>query len=155
MRPAVLALLICVGAAVLEGKLAGRGVRARFAELRLPRYSPPLTVWFLIGGAYYIICFAILYRLLATDQVSRSHALAFILLLILMAVNAGWGFLFFRLKNLRASFLAFVPYGIVTLLLVVTLATTDRVSALLLAPYLAYLGYALWWAHGVWVLNRA
>jgi tryptophan-rich sensory protein len=154
MRPAILALLICAAAAAFEGALAGRGVRARFAELRLPRFSPSLTVWFLIGGAYYIISFVILYRLLATDQRSRLHAFAFTLLLILMAVNAGWGLLFFRLKNLRASFLAFVPYGVVALVLVVTLATTDRISALLLAPYLAYLGYALWWAHRVWVLNR-
>ena len=154
MRPVILALVICAGAAVLEGALAGRGVRARFAELRLPRFSPSLTVWVLIGGVYYIVCFAILYRLLATGQPSSSHAFAFSLLLVLMVVNAGWGFLFFRLKNLRASFLAFVPYGVVALVLVVTLATTDRISALLLAPYLAYLGYALWWAHRVWVLNR-
>jgi translocator protein len=153
MRPAIPALLICVGAAVLEGALAGRGVRARFDELRLPRFSPSLTVWFLIGGAYYIISFAILYRLLATDPRSSLHTVAIVLLLVLMAVNGAWGFVFFRLKNLRASFLAFVPYGVIALVLVVMLAITDRSSALLLAPYLAYLGYALWWSHRVWVLN--
>src|SRR5688572_6176245 len=155
MRQALLALLICAIAAGLEAALAGRGVRARFVELRLPRYSPSLSAWILIGGAYYLICFAILYRLLTADLHSGSRTVAFILLLILMVLNAAWSVLFFRLKNLRASFLAFVPYGVLTLVLVVMLATTDRVSALLLAPYLAYLGYAVWWAHRVWVLNRS
>jgi tryptophan-rich sensory protein len=153
MSPVVVALLICVVATILEAALAGRGVRARFAELRLPPYSPSLTAWFLIGGAYYVICFVILYRLLVSDPRSSSHPVAFILLLVLMALNAAWGFLFFRFKNLRASFLAFVPYGVLTLVLVVMLATTDRISALLLAPYLVYLGYALWWSYRVWVLN--
>jgi tryptophan-rich sensory protein len=135
MSPAVVAFVICGVAAGLEGALAGRGVRARFVELRLPPYSPSLPAWFLIGGAYYVICFVVLYRLLRSGPLSGSRAVAFILLLMLMALNAAWGVLFFRLKNLRASFLAFVPYGVLTLLLVGTLAITDRMSALLLAAY--------------------
>jgi tryptophan-rich sensory protein len=154
LRSAILALLVCASAAVLEGALAGRGIRARFAELQLPRFSPSLAAWVLIGGAYYIMCFAILYRLLASGLPSRSHTAAFMLLLMLMVANAAWGVLFFRSKNLRASFLAFVPYGFLALVLTLVLASIDSTSALLLAPYLAYLGYALWWAHRVWVLNR-
>lgn len=155
MRAATFALLICASAAALEGALAGRGIRARFAELQLPPFSPSLAAWVLIGGTYYIICFAILYRLLGAGLPSRSHTAAFILLLLLMVFNAAWGILFFRSKNLRASFLAFVPYGVLALVLVVVLASADATSALLWGPYLAYLGYALWWTHRVWVLNRA
>jgi tryptophan-rich sensory protein len=152
---ALVALLICAAAAALEGALAGRGIRARFGELCLPRFSPSLSVWFLIGSAYYIICFIVLYRLLTAHLASSTHRAAFILLLVFMAANAGWGWLFFRRKNLRASFLAFFPYGFLTLALVLVLTRIDSTSAVLLASYLAYLGYALWWAHRVWVLNRA
>ncbi|MGH7521197.1 MAG: hypothetical protein ACREMI_07945 [Gemmatimonadales bacterium] len=60
----------------LSWKAYWRGIRERFAELRLPRFSPSLTVWFLIGGGYYIICFAVLYRLLRSDLPSRSHKTA-------------------------------------------------------------------------------
>lgn len=154
MSPAIVALLICIGAAVLEGTLAGRGIRARFAELRQPRFSPPLAVWFAIGGGYYLICFVLLRRLLASELPSPTHMAAFALLLVLMAANAAWGFLFFRRKDLRASFLAFLPYGLVALVLELVLASIDRTSALLLVPYLGYLGYSLWWAYRLWVLNR-
>ena len=154
-KSAFFALVICAGAAALEGALAGRSIRARFGALRLPRFSPSLSVWFLIGAAYYVMCFAILYRLLSSNLPSNKHRVVFILLLIFMAANAAWGFLFFRRKDLRASFLAFFPYGFVTLVLMLMLQSIDPISALLLAPYFAYLGYAVWWAHRVWVLNRA
>lgn len=81
MSPVVVALLICVVAAILEGAMLGRGVRARFVELRLPRYSPSLTAWFVIGGAYYVICFVVLYRILTSDLRNGSHTVAFTLLL--------------------------------------------------------------------------
>jgi tryptophan-rich sensory protein len=155
MHPAIVALLICAGAAVFEGAVAGRGTRARLAELRQPRFSPPLNVWIAIAGAYYLICFGVLYRLLAADFPTAAHRAAFILVLAMMVANGAWGYVFFRLKNLRAGFLAFIPYGLLTLALALVLARIDRSAALLLLPYLAYFPYALWWGFRVWMLNRS
>lgn len=154
MHPAVLALLVCAAAAALEGALAGRGVRARFAELRQPPFSPPLSLWFAIGAAYYIICFVILWRLFASGLTSPTHRAGLVLLLALMVANAAWGFLFFRRRDLRASFFAFLPYGLLALALELVLIGGDRTSALVLLPYLAYLSYGIWWSYRVWLLNR-
>ncbi|HXV14182.1 MAG TPA: tryptophan-rich sensory protein [Candidatus Krumholzibacteria bacterium] len=154
MSPAILALIICMVSAVLEGVMAGRGVRSRFRELRLPSYSPPMKVWSVIGIAYYLICYVILYRLLGAGVSGQRHQAAFLLLMVLMVVNAGWGYLFFRRKDLRASFLVFVPYGALALVLAFLLAGIDRASALLLILYLGYLAYAAWWAYRVWRLNH-
>jgi tryptophan-rich sensory protein len=154
MHPAILALLICGGAAALEGALAGRGVRARFDELRQPRFSPSLAVWFVIGAVYYLVCFVILYRLLGSDLAGAPHRAAAMLLIILMVANAGWGLLFFRWRHLRASFLALLPYSVVVVGLWLVLWRVDRTSALVLAPYVVYVAYAVWWSHQVWVLNR-
>lgn len=154
VHPALLALILCGAAAAAEGALAGRGVRARFAELRQPPYSPSLTVWFAIGMAYYVICFVLLLRLLASRLPSTAHRAAFGLLIALMVANAAWGWLFFRRKDLRASFLAFIPYGLGAAALAILLLSIDRTSAAVLAPYLFYLGYALWWSQRLWVLNR-
>ena len=154
MHPALHAVVICGVAAALEGTLAGRGVRARFAELRQPPFSPSLTVWFAIGGVYYILCFALLYRLLGTGLPTAAHRAAFYLLLALMVTNAGWGWLFFRRKDLYGSFLAFFPYTVLALTLAVVLVGFDWASAVLVLPYLVYLGYALWWSRRLWALNR-
>jgi hypothetical protein len=64
---------------------------------------------FVIGFVYYVICFMLLFRLLASRLPTGSHVIALALLLAFMLVNAAWGWVFFRRKDLRVSFLAFVP----------------------------------------------
>jgi tryptophan-rich sensory protein len=146
-------LVICATSATLEGILAGRGVEARFAELRLPRYSPPLPVWFVIGGAFYVICFTVLYRLFSLPASGlRDGALA--LLVGMMLMNALWNCVFFRLRNLFLSFVAFLPYGLVAIALFALTLKLDRLAALSLLPYVLYLGYAGAWGYGLWRLNR-
>jgi benzodiazapine receptor len=153
MRSAFLALLVCALAATLEGWAAGGGVKTRFAQLRLPAFSPPFAVWIGIGLGYYAMCFLILWRLLTTPLASPTGRLALALLGALMLANAAWGFLFFRLRNLRLSFLAFPPYVLLTLALEVALLGVDRLAALILLPYLVYLVYATWWGYRLWRLN--
>jgi hypothetical protein len=62
-RAIVYSLAICVLGAALEGLFAGSGIKQRLANLRLPSYAVPFWGWMGIGGLYYLICFAILYRL--------------------------------------------------------------------------------------------
>ena len=155
MRLTLVSAAICAGAAALEGVAAGRDVRARFAELQLPRFSPPLAMWIAIGLGYYVVCFVVLLRLLSLDSASTQRAVALGLLIAAMLINAAWGWLFFRLKNMRASYLTYLPYGIIILALATLLLRIDPGSALVLLPYLVYLIYAAWWGRALWRLNGA
>jgi tryptophan-rich sensory protein len=147
-------LVLCIAAAVLEGVLAGTGVKQRFAELRQPPLSPPLGMWVVIGVLYYAICFAVLYRILSLGLHSALALIAFALLLALMLANAVWNYVFFRRKNLRGSLMYFYAYGALTLALTSVLVSVDRLAAALLLPYLAYLAYATWWGYRLWRLNE-
>lgn len=151
---AILALAICVLAALLEGGLAGGGVRAYFATLRLPRYSPPLWAWVVIGALYYLTCFIVLYRLFGLESRGLLWGVAMGLALLMLVINAVWNLLFFRLKSLGASVLALVPYSLVVLALVLSLASLDPVAAWALAPYTVYLVYANAWVYNLWRTNR-
>lgn len=142
--PALLALAVCIAAAALEGVLAGRGVRQRFAELRMPRFSPPLAIWIVIGIAYYVVCFAVLYRLLLLPP-SRTRAACLALILLVLLANAFWNYLFFRLRSLRLSFVAGIPYSLAALGLLALLFRLDRVAAWWFLPYAVYLAYANAW----------
>ena len=156
MRPALLAFALCAVAAALEGWAAGGDVKARFAELRMPPSSPSLPLWIGIGVGYYGICFVVLTRLLASPLVHDSRGrLALGLTCILMLVNAAWGYFFFRLGNLRVSFLVFTPYVVLALVLEASLARVDRTAAIAFLPYLSYLPYGAWWGYRVWRLNDA
>ncbi len=138
------ALLICVGGAALESLAAGKSPRAYLATLVLPRGSPSFGGWVIVGIAYYAVCAILLYRLLTQGFETFSVSAAITLLLLLMAANAFWNYLFFRRRSPRAGYLAFFPYALLALLLITALLFADRLGAWIFLPYLGYRVYALW-----------
>jgi translocator protein len=152
---ALVSLGICGLAAAAEGLAAGTNVKGVFAALRLPSYSPPLWAWYAIGALYYVACFAVLYRVLRYEGEAEARTPALGLLVGLMAVNALWNYVCFRARDLRLSFLAFLPYTAAALGLLVYLAQIDGPAAWCLLPYLVYLAYANVWGYRLWRLNRA
>ena len=150
--PLLYSLGLCAASAALEGILAGRGVQARFEELRLPRYSPPLVVWFVIGGLFYVVCFTVSYRLLRLPP-STLHDAGVALLVCMMLMNGLWNYLFFRARNLFLSLLSFLPYGLVAISLFILTIELDRIAALALLPYILYQGYAIAWGYMLWKRN--
>ncbi len=115
LSPALLAVIICAAAAVLEGALAGEGARQRLAQLRMPPYSPPFALWLVIGFLFYAMCLVILRHVPSTGLVSPSQLLALVLTVAGLLANAFWSLLFFRWRNLRASFIALLPYAALSL----------------------------------------
>jgi translocator protein len=144
----LLALVICIAAAALEGVLAGSHVRQRLAALRMPPYSPRFSLWLLIGLAYYAICFVVLRQLLAD-----GFTLSLVLLVVVLLANASWSVVFFRWRDLRASFIAFIPYAVLVVALIVSLIRSYPFGAVLFVCYWAYLLYATWWGYRLWLLN--
>jgi tryptophan-rich sensory protein len=155
LSPTVLDVIICVTVAILEGALAGTGARQRLAKLRMPPYSPPFALWLAIGFLFYAMCFVILRHVLSTGLVSSSQVFALVLTVVLLLANAFWSVLFFRWRDLRASFIAFVPYAVLVAALVILLARTDPLGAILLSFYCIYLIYATRWGYHLWRLNTA
>ena len=153
LSPTVLGVIICTAAAVLEGVLAGEGARQRLAQLRMPPYSPPFALWLVIGFLFYAMCFVILRHVLNTALVSPSEIFTLVLTVVLLLANAFWSVLFFRWRDLRASFIAFVPYAVLVAALVILLASSYPLGAILLSFYCIYLIYALRWGYLLWRLN--
>ena len=143
---------ICVAGAMLEGLFAGRRIKQRFAELRLPRFAPPLWTWILIGLGYYAMCFAVSYRLLCAPATALTYA-SLAMLGGFMFVNAFWNYFFFRTRNTYHAFLVSVHYSLMALFLFVLLLRTDPVAAGCLSPYLVYLAFGIAWGYWVWKLN--
>ncbi|MCI0388991.1 MAG: tryptophan-rich sensory protein, partial [Acidobacteria bacterium] len=144
---------ICVIAATLEGVAAGKNVKPFFAKLRWPSYSAPLWVWYVIGVLYYATCFFIIYRILEYDGDTVLKDISLTLILIMMAANALWNYIFFRAQNLFYSFVASIPYSLVVVALFACLIQFEKVAAWSIVPYLVYQIYALQWIYGLWRIN--
>ena len=137
-----------------RGALAGRGVKDYRASLRKPLFSPPLWLWFGIGALYYVACFLVIYRLIGDVPHSGLRSAALILVVMLMSINAGWNYIFFRTRNLFAASTAMFPYNLVAIALLLCLVRLDVTAALVFTSYLAYLMYANFWGYQLWQLNR-
>jgi tryptophan-rich sensory protein len=62
--------------------------------------------------------------MLRIGLVSPSQVFALVLMIVLLLANALWSVLFFRWRDLRASFISFVPYAVLVAVLVVLLTRT-------------------------------
>ena len=148
------AIALCAVSALAEGLLAGRDVKGRFAALRLPRYSPPLWAWGLIGLLYYAVCFVVLHHVLGEPVQGPRWFVTLGSVLVMMAVNAGRNYVFFRARDLRASFIVNVAYNLLAVVVFVLLASSARSIAAVFLPYLLYLTYATGWMHQLWRANQ-
>lgn len=149
----VYSLVICAVGLALEGIFAGPGIRQRLATLRLPSYAVPFWGWMIIGGLYYVTCFAVLYRLFLSPP-SPARTAAFVLIGAILFINALWNYFFFRARNLRCAYLLGLPYGVIALsLFLLLLLRAERVAAWFLLPYFLYLFYGNFWGYRIWKLN--
>jgi tryptophan-rich sensory protein len=152
-RAIIYSLAICAVGAALEGLFAGRGVKQRLANLRQPSFAIPFWGWMIIGGFYYLVCFAVLYRLFLLPPAPARTA-AFALLGTMMFINALWNYFFFRMRNLFHAYLLGVPYNAIAFsLFLLLLLRLDRVTAWCFLPYIIYLFYANIWGYRIWKLN--
>jgi tryptophan-rich sensory protein len=94
-----------------------------------------------------------MFRLLHVDRWTLIRGLSFVLTLLLLILNAGWNFFFFRRRDLKQSLLINIPYGAVALGLLVTLFRVDPLAGRLFTAYIVYLSYAIWFGYRVWQLN--
>ncbi len=152
-RAIIYSLVICALGAALEALFAGSGIKQRLANLRMPSFAVPFWGWIVIGGLYYLICFAVLYRLFLLSPAPVRTA-AFALLGVLMFVNALWNCFFFRTGNLFHAYLLGLFYNAIALsLFLLLMLQVDRTAAWCLFPYILYLFYANIWGYRVWKLN--
>jgi translocator protein len=152
-RSIIYSLAICALGAALEGLFAGGRIKQRFANLRQPSCPIPFWGWMVIGGLYYVICFAILYRLFLLPP-SHARSVAFALLGAIMFINALWNYFFFRGANLFHAYLLGLPYSAIAFsLFLLLLLRVDRTAAWSFFPYVIYLCYGNIWGYRIWKLN--
>jgi tryptophan-rich sensory protein len=156
MNPNILAALaVCIVGALLEGLCAGSGVKKYLGELRWPSFSPPLWAWYTIGVVYYVVVFICAYRVLRRPATEPFRNAALTLLVGVVVLNAVWNVLFFRAKNLKATFVFSMCYSVVVIGCWYCLSQFDHLAAFVFGFYVIYLVYANVWGYRVWRLNSS
>ena len=148
----VTALAVCLVGALLAGLCAGSGAKKYLSELKWPSFSPPLCAWYTIGVVYYVVVFVCVYRVLQRPTLPFRNA-ALTLLLMIVVLNALWNVLFFRAKNLRATFIFSLCYSVIVIGCWYCLSQFNHLVAFVFGFYVIYLVYANGLGYRLWRLN--
>lgn len=154
----IVALLAALGLPLAIGALGSvvtiDAVREWYPTQRRPSFAPPNWVFAPVWTALYLTMGTASWLVWRTGPSRPEVRTALILYAIQLGLNLAWSWLFF---GLRKPSLALVE---ILALLAAIAATTwrfaefSRGAALLMAPYLAWVGFATVLNAGFWWLNR-
>lgn len=146
-------LVLCFAVAGISGGWTAQQVPGWYRTLNRPEFAPPNWVFGPVWTVLYALMAVAAWRVnLAPASSMRAAGLT--LFLVQLAFNFAWSLIFFRQHAIGAALLEIL--GLWALIGTTTL-TFSRVSSLaawLMAPYWAWVSFAVLLNWGFWKLNR-
>jgi tryptophan-rich sensory protein len=144
-------IALCLISIFIEALSATKSGRSWFEQLKRPKYSFPLRIWYFVGAVYYIIFGIIAYRQFSAS--TNIFSAAIILLVLVMFINGISNFVIFKYHSLKWFYLIIYPFAVLLLVLIIVLAANDELSAGLASIYFLWLIYDLYYGYNLWKLN--
>jgi len=123
-----------------------------YAFLDKPPFNPPNWVFAPVWTALYCLMGYAFFRILRLAPTPRRRG-AIIAFLTQIAVNIAWSFAFFGAHNPFLGLLVVLALEGAILACIRRFARLDRIAALCLWPYAAWVAFAALLNAGVWLLN--
>ncbi len=122
-----------------------------YAELRKPVWTPPGWLFGPVWTLLYATMAVAAWRIRRSGKPGRRIAIG--LFLCQLFLNAAWSGLFFGLRRADLALLDCAALWLLILMTVVAFFRIDRLAGSLLAPYAAWVGFALALNFEIWRLN--
>jgi tryptophan-rich sensory protein len=143
---------LCLISILIEAASYTKSGKAWFEQLRQPRYSISLKVWYVVGSVYYLLFGIIAYRQFRNYGSIISASI--ILLALVMLLNGLGNFIIFKYRSVKWFYLVIYPFGLILLTLIFVLLQHDVISAILASLYFLWLIYDLYYGYRLWKLNE-
>ncbi|MFP4311631.1 MAG: TspO/MBR family protein [Nitriliruptoraceae bacterium] len=135
-------VLLALAAGGVGSVLQGGDVAGRYLALERPGWAPPSWAFGVVWPVLYVLIGVAAWRVWRRARDGRAVAVPLGLWGLQLVLNAVWPWVFFGQEAFTAAIGVIVVLDAVVLATLVAMARVDRVAAWLLAPYLAWLGYA-------------
>ena len=146
------ALIVCFGASVIGSAFTQPNL-AWYATLEKPGFNPPNSVFPIVWTVLFALMALSAWLVWRTPADEGDKKTALTWFAIQLVLNVSWSFAFFAMHSPIAG-LAVILWLLVAIVL--TMVFFDRVSraaALLLVPYLLWVGFATGLNFALWALN--
>jgi translocator protein len=142
---------LCFGVSVLGGKAVAASLPGWYPALRKPSWTPPGWVFGPVWTLLYPLV-AVAGWLAWREGRARLGPLVYLLQL---ALNAAWPWLFFGRGRVDLALACVVALWIAILATVLAFWRVSRTAAVLLLPYLAWVGFTVALNHAIWRLSSS
>lgn len=143
---------LCLGIGALGGSVVATSVDTWYADLAKPSFTPPDRVFGPVWTALYVLMAIAAWRVWrVADRDTRRGPLT--LFALQLALTLGWTVVFFGLQKIGSAVATIVVLDVAILVTMLAFRTVDRIAALLMAPYLAWVAFATVLNVAIWRLN--
>lgn len=136
------AVAIVLGAAFLGQLSTMAGLIEWYPALKKPWFTPPNAVFPLVWSALYGMMALAFWRVLRAPSHTPGRPRAIVLFIIQMVLNAAWSVAFFGMRNPELALVIIAALIIAVALTWRAFRPIDSLAALVLLPYLAWIGFA-------------
>jgi tryptophan-rich sensory protein len=145
-------VVLCLGIGALGASVAQTSVDTWYAELAKPDFTPPDWVFGPMWTVLYVLMAVAAWRVwrIADSDTARGPLTLFALQL---ALTLGWTVVFFGLLKIGAAVATIMVLDVGVIVTTLAFRTVDRIAALLMAPYLAWVSFATVLNIAIWRLN--
>jgi tryptophan-rich sensory protein len=149
----LLAVLPVIAVAVSASLVTQPNIPTWYATLLKPGFTPPNWAFPVAWTLLYAMMAYALWRILSLPKAQPGRTGAIVAFFVQLALNGLWSFAFFGGQSPLAGLVVIAALIVAILATIRTFWRLDRVAALLLVPYLAWVAYAALLNGTIWRLN--
>ena len=149
----VIWIVICNAVGALSGWLSMEGTELYAKYVQQPPFSPPSWVFPVVWTILYTLMGISAARAMTNGQ-NVPCKTGFLLFVAQLTVNFFWPLIFFNAQAYGAALVWLLLLWALVLLTILQFRKCDKLSAILLVPYLIWLTFAVYLNAAVWVINR-
>ena len=154
LRALISCILVCEAAGGAAAIVTTGAVKTWYPTLRKPSFNPPSWIFAPVWTALYLMMGVSLFLTRRKRPRDAWEIAALRLFALQLLLNALWSVIFFGLKSPRAAFIEIAALWVALLLTIRAMYHVSRAGALLLLPYLLWVGFAAMLNLAIWRLNR-
>jgi translocator protein len=143
---------LSLGIGALGASVVQTSVDTWYAELAKPAFTPPDWVFGPVWTLLYVAMAVAAWRVWRTADSDTARG-PLTLFALQLALTLGWIVVFFGLLKIGAAVATIVVLDVGVIVTTLAFRTVDRLAALLMVPYLAWVGFATVLNIALWRLN--
>lgn len=151
--PLIINILIPILSGFVVGYLNKNSI-STYEALKKPFFNPPAIVFLIVWSILYLLMGIAAYRIYMKNKEGIDDKGAYFFYLVQLIFNLMWSFIFFTFRLYAISFLWIIILFVLVVITFIKFIRVDKISALLITPYILWLVFAGVLNYFIWLLNE-